>query len=378
MNSIADLLCGIVFVILFFMIIPKIWNSNARIIDNIIYAGIAAAFIIFIFYLSVKLMIIHWFISSLIIGAFAYVMTKKPELSLTATIMSSVILFIGSFFVDEPKNNSQNYIQQQDQNKRNNKNFFEKIIKKIKNELKEELKEDDDDKNYDRNLNVDKNKNENSKNTEQNNSIEGQLFFTGKDRNFGEDEDKYYLIKHQFTDTLQSCQVIKVSGNTSTKFVYTFYNFYTDEGSADYTKYLAKNDSQNDSHLEEVDKGNISMTVSPVVHALWSQFVEPKVKSSSVSNNKNFSSIPAEYYIGKFNVSGAEGYLLTETLRKTGNTTYEARLKAIFPSGQAQFIDYFIDIGEKSFSNSDGFNGKIDEYRTPIEYGIFRYILGNM
>ena len=281
-------------------------------------------------------------------------------------------LFLMSFFKPDSKNDD---YQKHIQIKKEDESFLNKIKRELNEIINDSIPEDS---NKNSKQVEQRYKNTNSKKTEQNNSIEGQLFFTGKDRNFGEDEDKYYLIEHQFAGTLSSCKVIKVSGNISTKLVYVFYNFYTDESQADYTKYLAKNDSQNDSHLEEVDKGNISMTVSPVVHALWSQFVEPKVKSSAVSKNKNFTEIPSEYYIGKFNVSNAEGYLLTETLRKTGNTTYEARLKAIFPSGQVQFIDYFIDIGEKSFSNSDGFNGKIDEYRTPIEYGIFRYILGNM
>ena len=86
----------------------------------------------------------------------------------------------------------------------------------------------------------------------------------------------------------------------------------------------------------------------------------------------------ADYYVGNFRVSNAKGYIMTETVRKVAETTYEARLKAVFPSGQIQYIYYTFDNGSDngvvSFRNSDGIYGKVDVYNTPVEYNMWQYI----
>ena len=102
----------------------------------------------------------------------------------------------------------------------------------------------------------------------------------------------------------------------------------------------------------------------------------------------------SDYYVGTFNVSRAKGYIMTETIRRTGETTYEATLKAVYPDGQIDIIYYEFDDGDDSglvgFRNSDGNRGRFkyhmltreggyatapvsDKY--PVEYGMYRYII---
>ena len=83
-------------------------------------------------------------------------------------------------------------------------------------------------------------------------------------------------------------------------------------------------------------------------------------------------------YVGSFRVSQAKGYIMTETIRKTGYTTYEAGLKAVFPNGTVQHIYYFFDSADDTgvyFRNSDGISGHINPSRTPVEYNMWRYII---
>ena len=86
----------------------------------------------------------------------------------------------------------------------------------------------------------------------------------------------------------------------------------------------------------------------------------------------------ADYYIGSFRVSGAKGYIMTESIQHTAETTYRATLKAVFPSGEVQIIYYSFDNGYErgrvTFRNSDGNSGNIDSYDTPVEYNMWRYI----
>lgn len=86
----------------------------------------------------------------------------------------------------------------------------------------------------------------------------------------------------------------------------------------------------------------------------------------------------ADYYIGSFRVSGAKGYIMTESIQHTAETAYRATLKAVFPSGEVQIIYYSFDNGYErgrvTFRNSDGNSGNIDSYDTPVEYNMWRYI----
>ena len=86
-----------------------------------------------------------------------------------------------------------------------------------------------------------------------------------------------------------------------------------------------------------------------------------------------------DYYVGTFNVSRAEGYVMTETIRRTSETSCEARLKAVFPSGQVQYIYYYFTSDDHGiyFSNSDGNRGRVEYYRTPVEYNMYHYIMSN-
>ena len=86
----------------------------------------------------------------------------------------------------------------------------------------------------------------------------------------------------------------------------------------------------------------------------------------------------ADYYVGTFRVSQAKAYIMTETIERTGQTTYEVTLKAVFPKGRVQLINYFFDTGDDTgvyFRNSDGISGHISPSRTPIEYTMYsKYI----
>lgn len=86
----------------------------------------------------------------------------------------------------------------------------------------------------------------------------------------------------------------------------------------------------------------------------------------------------ADYYIGSFRVSGAKGYIVTESIQQTAETIYKATLKAVFPSGEVQIIYYTFDngddMGNVTFRNSDGNSGRVDQYNTPVEYNMWHYI----
>ena len=99
----------------------------------------------------------------------------------------------------------------------------------------------------------------------------------------------------------------------------------------------------------------------------------------------------ADYYVGTFRISGATSYIMTETIRRTSETTYEANLKAVFPSGKVQIIHYYFDngddMGNVDFRNSDGNRGSFPYYRYghkypvsekyPIEYKMYEYIVNH-
>ena len=62
MNGILDIIVGIIFVIIFIFIVPKIWNSNENFVGNLINAGIATMFIIGGAILILKFLVGSWFI----------------------------------------------------------------------------------------------------------------------------------------------------------------------------------------------------------------------------------------------------------------------------------------------------------------------------
>ena len=78
-------------------------------------------------------------------------------------------------------------------------------------------------------------------------------------------------------------------------------------------------------------------------------------------------------------------YVMTETIRKTTYITHARErdkiyftLKMVTPSQNVKYLDYTLSEGFTSqvwyFSNSQGFEGTIDQYKTPIEYNAFRAI----
>ena len=75
-----------------------------------------------------------------------------------------------------------------------------------------------------------------------------------------------------------------------------------------------------------------------------------------------------DIYVGTYN-SGYEAYLMTETIRTNDSEMY-CKIKAVY-GGDIIFVNYKFSFGRGIYyENSQGFSGKCDEYKTPIEWKI--------
>ena len=91
----------------------------------------------------------------------------------------------------------------------------------------------------------------------------------------------------------------------------------------------------------------------------------------------NNSANAQDVYVGTSNTTGRDCYLMTETInsymagRRGLNT--EATLKMVRRSdGNVQYLYYkFYELGTVHFTNSQGYEGFIDEYKTPIEWRMY-------
>ena len=92
-----------------------------------------------------------------------------------------------------------------------------------------------------------------------------------------------------------------------------------------------------------------------------------------------------DVWVGTSNATGWNCYVMTETIRKTTYITHARErdkiyftLKMVTPSQNVKYLDYTLSEGFTRqvwyFSNSQGFEGTIDQYKTPIEYNAFRAI----
>ena len=92
-----------------------------------------------------------------------------------------------------------------------------------------------------------------------------------------------------------------------------------------------------------------------------------------------------DVWVGTSNATGWNCYVMTETINKTtyvdnGRERYRIyfTLKMVTPSQSVKYLDYTLREGITSrvwyFSNAQGFEGTIDQYKTPIEYNAFTAI----
>ena len=88
-----------------------------------------------------------------------------------------------------------------------------------------------------------------------------------------------------------------------------------------------------------------------------------------------------DVYVGTSNTTGRDCYLMTETIksyRKSAHgMNYDATLKMVRRSdGNVQYLYYtFYEAPKPYFWNSQGFEGRADQYETPIEWNMFWAIL---
>jgi len=81
-----------------------------------------------------------------------------------------------------------------------------------------------------------------------------------------------------------------------------------------------------------------------------------------------------DVYVGTSNITGWHCYVMTETVRGDYNqhrAVIEATLKMVTNSGNVKYLYYtFRQVGgwPWSFKTSQGYEGEVDPYVTPIEY----------
>ena len=82
-----------------------------------------------------------------------------------------------------------------------------------------------------------------------------------------------------------------------------------------------------------------------------------------------------DIFIGVSPATGWDCYVMTETVfRPRQSESVLGRLKMVTPSGRVHYLDYEFGVGDGYFKNSDGFKGKADPVKTPIEYKMWQTI----
>ena len=96
-----------------------------------------------------------------------------------------------------------------------------------------------------------------------------------------------------------------------------------------------------------------------------------------VGGQNNFASAK-DVYVGTSNTTGRDCYLMTETISTYRKSLHGINIKATLKmvrrsDGNIQYLYYdFHDAGSPAyFENSQGFEGHIDQYKTPIEWNMY-------
>lgn len=82
-------------------------------------------------------------------------------------------------------------------------------------------------------------------------------------------------------------------------------------------------------------------------------------------------------YVGNSPATGWDCYVMTETISRSGGSTY-VTLKMITGNGNVRYLDYTFWYDSRSdvmrFSNGEGFSGVANRYETPIEWEMVQVI----
>ena len=88
-----------------------------------------------------------------------------------------------------------------------------------------------------------------------------------------------------------------------------------------------------------------------------------------------------DIFVGTSPATGWDCYIMTETIQthKGARESYSATLKMITGSGNVKYLDYsfwytYEDGFPVYFSNSQGYQGRLSQYDTPIEYQMYKVI----
>ncbi len=78
-----------------------------------------------------------------------------------------------------------------------------------------------------------------------------------------------------------------------------------------------------------------------------------------------------DHFVGTSNATGWECYVMTETVRRSNDTTF-VTLKMVKGNGSVSYLDYRFWYDSKvdamRFSNDEGYSGIANKYETPIEW----------
>ena len=124
MQMVAEIIVGIACLAVFIFIIPKVWNSNEPIVNNLISALVAAAVIVGIAIMALKFLSEYWYIVALVVGAITYSKTQSKEYSAGAAVACAALLLFVSAATEKEKPQTNQPTQQiirREENKREEK-----------------------------------------------------------------------------------------------------------------------------------------------------------------------------------------------------------------------------------------------------------------
>ena len=93
--------------------VKRLWDPHEEFVRNLISAGLATMFTLAaiggILYVAAS----YWYIAALVIGGIAYAVTKNQHTALGIAILSAIVLFVGSIFIDNQDKKTTTTIRQE-------------------------------------------------------------------------------------------------------------------------------------------------------------------------------------------------------------------------------------------------------------------------
>ena len=124
MQMVAEIIVGVACLAVFIFLIPKIWNRNETIVNNLISAVVYAAVIVGIIIMALKFLSEYWYIVALVVGAITYSKTQSKEYSAGAAVACAALLLFVSAVTEKEKPQTNQPTQQiirREENKREEK-----------------------------------------------------------------------------------------------------------------------------------------------------------------------------------------------------------------------------------------------------------------